>query len=174
MQDLRITDIVAFPTSFPIPPANRVALGIGTAIKRDAVVVKVSTAGGLVGWGESHHGRAHTAVAKLIETTLRQLVLGLDAADVIGVWKTIYDKQLASHGMGAGTCLAMSGIDQALWDIRGKAIGWPLYKWLGGSAKPIPAYAGGVSLGYQDPKALVAEARPHLEAGYKALKLRVG
>ena len=53
-------------------------------------------------------------------------------------------------------------------------MGWPLYKLLGGSAKPIPAYAGGVSLGYQDPKALVAEARPHLEAGYKALKLRVG
>src|SRR3982075_2312556 len=162
MQDLRITDIVAFPTSFPIPPANRVALGIGTAIKRDAVVVKVSTAGGLVGWGESHHGRAHTAVAKLIETTLRQLVLGMNAADVTGVWKKIYDKQLASHGMGAGTCLAVSGIDQALWDIRGKAVGWPLYKLLGGSARPIPAYAGGVSLGYQDPKALINEARPHL------------
>src|SRR6187455_2657641 len=172
--DLKIADIKAYPTSFPVPPENRVALGIGTAIKRDAVVVKVTTAGGLVGWGESHHGRAHTAVAKLIETTLRQLVLGMDATDVVGVWKKIYDKQLASHGMGAGTCLAMSGIDQALWDIRAKAVGWPLYKLLGGSAKPIPAYAGGVSLGYQDPKALVAEARPHLEAGYKALKLRVG
>jgi D-galactarolactone cycloisomerase len=68
----------------------------------------------------------------------------------------------------------MSGIDQALWDIRAKAVGWPLYRLLGGSSKPIPAYAGGVSLGYQDPEALVAEARPHLEAGYKALKLRVG
>jgi L-alanine-DL-glutamate epimerase-like enolase superfamily enzyme len=76
--------------------------------------------------------------------------------------------------MGAGTCLAMSGIDLALWDIRGKAVGWPLYKLLGGSRKPIPAYAGGVSLGYQDPVALVAEARPHIEAGYKAVKLRVG
>ena len=98
----------------------------------------------------------------------------MDAADVVGVWKRIYARQLASHGMGAGACLAMSGIDMALWDIRGKAVGWPLYKLLGGSAKPIPAYAGGVSLGYQDPKALVAEARPHLEAGYKAVKLRVG
>ena len=46
-KDLRITDIRAFPTSFPIPPENRVALGIGTAIKRDAVVVKITTAGGL-------------------------------------------------------------------------------------------------------------------------------
>jgi len=44
-------------------------------VKRDAVVVRVSTDDGLVGWGEAHHGRAHTAVAKLIETTLKQLVV---------------------------------------------------------------------------------------------------
>jgi L-alanine-DL-glutamate epimerase-like enolase superfamily enzyme len=172
--DLKIADLKAYPTSFPVPPENRVALGIGTAIKRDAVVVKVTTAGGLVGWGESHHGRAHTAVAKLIETTLRQLVLGMDAADVVGVWKKIYDKQLASHGMGAGTCLAMSGIDMALWDIRGKAAGMPLYKLLGGARRPVPAYAGGVSLGYQPPAQLLEELGKSLEAGYKAVKLRVG
>jgi L-alanine-DL-glutamate epimerase-like enolase superfamily enzyme len=172
--DLRITDIKAYPTSFPVPPENRVALGIGTAIKRDAVVVKVTTAGGLVGWGESHHGRAHTAVAKLIETTLKQLVLGMDANDVVGVWKKIYDKQLASHGMGAGTCLAMSGIDCALWDIRGKAAGMPLYKLLGGRRKAVPAYAGGVSLGYQPPQELLAELQKSLDQGYKAVKLRVG
>jgi L-alanine-DL-glutamate epimerase-like enolase superfamily enzyme len=172
--DLKIADLKAYPTSFPVPPEHRVALGIGTAIKRDAVVVKVTTAGGLVGWGESHHGRAHTAVAKLIETTLRQLVLGMDAADVVGVWRKIYDKQLASHGMGAGTCLAMSGIDMALWDIRGKAAGMPLYRLLGGAKKAIPAYAGGVSLGYQAPGPLIDEIRRNLALGYKAIKLRVG
>ena len=172
--DLKIAELKAYPTSFPVPPEHRVALGIGTAIKRDAVVVKVTTAGGLVGWGESHHGRAHTAVAKLIDTTLRQLVLGMDAADVVGVWKKIYDKQLASHGMGAGTCLAMSGIDMALWDIRGKAAGMPLYQLLGGAKRGIPAYAGGVSLGYQLPEQLVDEIRKNLSLGYKAVKLRVG
>src|SRR5258705_776218 len=173
-KDLKITEIKAYPTSFPVPPENRVALGIGTAIKRDAVVVKVKTAGGLVGWGESHHGRAHTAVAKLIETTLAQLVLGMDAADVVGVWAAIYKKQLGSHGMGAGTCLAMSGIDLALWDIRAQAAGMPLYRLLGGSRKGIPAYAGGVSLGYQAPQTLIEEIQPQLDAGYKAVKLRVG
>jgi len=172
--DLRIVDVRAYPTSFPVAPENRVALGIGTAVKRDAVVVKVTTAGGLVGWGESHHGRAHTAVAKLIETTLRQLVVGMNAADVVGVWSRIYKMQLASHGMGAGTCLAMSGIDLALWDIRGQAAGMPLYALLGGARKPVPAYAGGVSLGYQEPAKLVEEAAKSLSAGYKAVKLRVG
>ena len=150
------------------------ALGIGTAIKRDAVVVKVTTRGGLTGWGEAHHGRAHTAVAKLIETTLKQLALGCDADDVTGVWQRMYRFQLASHGMGAGACLAISGIDMALWDIRAKAAGVPLYRLLGGARKGVPAYAGGVSLGYQPPDELIEEARASLAKGYKAVKLRVG
>ena len=98
----------------------------------------------------------------------------MDASDVVGIWSRIYKMQLGSHGMGAGTSLAMSGIDMALWDIRAKAVGWPLYKLLGGKTKRIPAYAGGVALGYQPPERLVDEVRPFVEAGYKAVKLRVG
>jgi D-galactarolactone cycloisomerase len=171
---LKIRDVQAYPVSFPIPEANRVALGIGTAVKRDAVLVKVTSEDGVVGWGEAHHGRAHTAVAKLIDTTLKFLIRGMDADDVNGVWQKMYRFQLASHGMGAGACLAMSGIDMAIWDLRGKAYGLPLYRLLGGSKKGVPAYAGGVSLGYQDPKHLLEEARKALSPGYKAIKLRVG
>jgi L-alanine-DL-glutamate epimerase-like enolase superfamily enzyme len=171
---LRITDVRALPTSFAIPPAQRVALGIGTAVKRDAVLVKVTTDEGITGWGEAHHGRAHTAVAKLIDTTLKQLVVGMDPLETTPAWERMYRFQLASHGMGAGACLAMSGIDMALWDIRGKAAGLPLYKLLGGARQAIPAYAGGVSLGYQPPSSLVEEAGKALAEGYKALKLRVG
>ena len=130
--ELIIKDVKAYPTSFPIPPGDSVQLGMGRAVKKDAVVVKVTTEGGLVGYGECHHGKAHTAVAQLVNTTLRQLVVGMDAVDVVGVWHNIYSKQLASHRVGAGCSMAMSGIDMALWDIRGKAVGWPLYKLLGG------------------------------------------
>lgn len=171
---LRIAEVQAHAISFPIAPEHSVRLGMGRAVKKDAVVVKVRTEGGLVGWGESHHGKAHTAVAQLVNTTLRQLVLGMDASDVVGVWDRIYWKQLASHGVGAGCAIAMSGIDMALWDIRAKAVGWPLYKLLGGRSRPLPAYAGGVSLGFQEPAALVDEAAVHVEAGYQAVKLRVG
>ena len=171
---LRITDIQAHPTSFPVDPKNSVTLGIGRAVKRDAVIVKVTTEAGIVGWGEAHHGRAPGSVAHLINNTLKQLVLGQDAHDVTGIWAKVYEKQLGSHGMGAGAAIGLSGIDMAIWDIRGKALGVPLYKLLGGRSKPIPAYAGGVSLGYQEPGSLVAEARPLVEAGYKAVKLRVG
>jgi L-alanine-DL-glutamate epimerase-like enolase superfamily enzyme len=171
---LRITEVRAYPASFAIPPANRVALGIGTAVKRDAVLVKVATDEGISGWGEAHHGRAHTAVAKLIDTTLQQLLLGADPLETTAAWEKMYRFQLASHGMGAGACLAISGIDMALWDIRGKAAGLPLYRLLGGARRAIPAYAGGVSLGYQPPASLVEEAGKALAQGYKALKLRVG
>ncbi|MDN3564271.1 mandelate racemase/muconate lactonizing enzyme family protein [Paeniroseomonas aquatica] len=170
---MKITAIKAYPTSFPVPPGG-VRLGIGQSVKRDCVMVKVTTEDGIVGWGESHHGRAHTAIAKLIETTLTQLILGMDASDTTGVWARIYKYQLGSHGMGAACAMAMSGIDMALWDIKGKAVGWPLWKLLGGSRRPIPAYAGGVALGYQPPAALIDEAQPLIEAGYRAVKLRIG
>jgi L-alanine-DL-glutamate epimerase-like enolase superfamily enzyme len=171
---MKIVEIKAYPTSFPVPRDGGVRLGIGQAVKRDCVMVKVVTEDGIVGWGESHHGRAHTAIAKLIETTLSQLILGMDAADTTGVWAKIYKFQLGSHGMGAGCAMAMSGIDMALWDVRGKATGWPLYRLLGGTRRPVPAYAGGISLGYQPPASLIDEAQPMLEAGYKAVKLRIG
>src|SRR3546814_6669543 len=113
-------------------------------------------------------------MANRFNSNLRHLAVGMNADDVVGVWARIYKMQLGSHGMGAATSMAMSGIDQALWDIRGKAVGWPLWKLLGGSRKPIPAYAGGVSLGYQEPAQLVQEAEPLVESGYKAIKLRIG
>jgi L-alanine-DL-glutamate epimerase-like enolase superfamily enzyme len=171
---MKIVEIKAYRTSFPLPKEGGVRLGIGQAVKRDCVMVKVTTEDGLVGWGESHHGRAHTAIAKLIETTLSQLIMGMDASDTTGIWARIYKYQLGSHGMGAGCAMAMSGIDMALWDIKGKAVGWPLWRLLGGSRRPVPAYAGGVALGYQPPAQLIDEAEPLIAAGYQAVKLRIG
>jgi len=171
---MKIVDIRAYPTSFRVPKEQQVSLGIGTMTKRDCVMVKVTTEDGLVGWGESHHARAPGTIGHLVNTTLRDLVLGMDASDTVGVWAKIYKMQLGSHGAGAATSMAMSGLDQALWDIKGKAVGWPLYKLLGGAQRPIPAYAGGVSLGFQDPRDLIAEAKTHIDAGFRAIKLRLG
>jgi len=169
---LKIARIEGIATSFPVKQG--VTLGIGRAVKRDALIVKVTTESGLVGWGESHHGRCPGAIAQLINTTLRQLVTGFDATDVVGVWSRIYQRQLASHGMGTACALAMSGIDQALWDIRGKAVGWPLWRLLGGSRRPVKAYAGGISLGFQPPAELVDEVAALMAQGYRAVKLRFG
>jgi L-alanine-DL-glutamate epimerase-like enolase superfamily enzyme len=171
---MKIKEIKAYPLSFRVSEAGAVRLGIGRTVKRDTVVVMVRGDDGLVGWGEAHPGRAPGSVAHLIDTTLAQLVIGMEATDVVGVWERVYKMQLSSHGMGAASAIALSGIDMALWDLRAKAVGWPLYRLLGGRSRPIPAYAGGISLGFQPPAELVAEARGLVERGYRALKLRVG
>lgn len=171
---MRITDIRSFPISFPVPADKSVTLSIGRTVKRDAVIVRVQTDEGLVGWGEAHHGRCPGAVSKVVDTTLRELALGWDAMDVVGLWEHVYRKQLASHGVGAAASMALSGLDCALWDIRAQAAGWPLYRLLGGANKPIKAYAGGISLGWQAPESLADEALRLVEQGYRAMKLRMG
>ena len=171
---MRIADIRAVPISFPVPAEKSVRLGIGRSVKRDSVLVRVETDDGHVGWGEAHHGRCPGAIAKLVDTTLRELVLGFDAHDVAGVWARVYKMQLASHGMGAAAALALSGLDIALWDIKCQATGLPLYQLLGGASKPIKAYAGGIALGWQEPALLAEEALRHVADGYRALKLRMG
>ena len=174
MKAVTIADIRAVPISFPVPPEHSVRLGIGRSVKRDAVLVRVESSEGHVGWGEAHHGRAPGAIARLIDTTVRELVLGLGAYDVNGVWAKVCKMQIASHGMGAAAALALSGLDLALWDLRCQATGWSLVQMLGGTPKPIKAYAGGIALGWQPPASLVEEAKGHVAAGYRALKLRVG
>ena len=171
---MKITEITAHALSFPVSAEGGVSLGIGRTVKRDTVVVKVTTSDGLVGFGEAHHGRAPGAIAHLVNTTLRQLLLGRDALDVVGAWQEVYQMQLNSHGMGAATAMGLSGIDMALWDIRAKAVGWPLYRMLGGASRPIRAYAGGISLGFQPADDLVREAQGLVTRGYRALKLRIG
>jgi L-alanine-DL-glutamate epimerase-like enolase superfamily enzyme len=171
---MHITTIKAVPISYRVPQGQNVRLGIGRAVKRDAVLVKVTTDEGLIGWGEAHHGRCPGAIAKLIDTTISELVVGMDAMNVVGVWQRVYQMQLASHGMGYAAAMALSGLDLALWDIRAKAAGWPLYRLLGGASKPIKAYAGGISLGWQAPESLAQEALGYVSQGYRAIKLRVG
>ncbi|ARP80084.1 mandelate racemase [Bordetella genomosp. 8] len=171
---MKIRDIRAYPISVPVPPDKSVTLGIGRSVKRDAVLVRVDTDDGLVGWGEAHHGRCPGAIARLIDTTMRELVLGMDAMDVSGVWARVHKMQIGSHGMGTAAALALSGLDLALWDIRCQVTQLPLHTLLGGRNRSIKAYAGGISLGYQPPESLADEARRYVEQGYRAVKLRVG
>ncbi|WP_226575387.1 mandelate racemase/muconate lactonizing enzyme family protein [Acuticoccus sediminis] len=171
---MKIKKITAVPISFRVPEGQNVRLGIGRAVKRDAVLVRVDTDEGITGWGEAHHGRCPGAIARLIDTTLAELVEGQDAGDIVGIWNRVYRMQLASHGLGSGSAMALSGLDIALWDIKGKALGQPLHRVLGGAPRPSPAYAGGISLGWQDPASLADEALRYVAEGYRALKLRVG
>src|SRR5215469_11991022 len=172
MKDLTIASIEALPCSVPLKQS--VTQGLGSVSKRDTVIVKVTTADGLTGYGESYNGRAPLAVAATIDTTLRDLLTGMDAAAATDVWARFESRVLANHGTCASCVCAMSGIDMALWDVKGKALGLSLYRLLGGAARPVPAYAGGFALGYAAPAAVTEEALAQVALGYRAVKLRLG
>ena len=171
---MKITAITAIPLSFRLDQGKTVTMGIGSTTKRDTIIVRVETSEGITGYGEAHPGRSPGAVVSLIHNTLAPMLIGMNATDVIGVWKRVHRMQLSSHGVGSGASLGLSGIDMALWDIRGKAAKMPLYELLGGNKRRLPAYAGGISLGYQPKESLAEEAQEYVARGYKAIKLRLG
>jgi len=172
---MKIVDVIGYPLSVRIPEDQQNTLGLGRLTKRDATIIKIVTDSGIIGWGEAHHARNPGTVAHLVNTTIRSLVLGMDAFETTVIWNKVYRAQVGSHGMGAGSVIALSGLDMALWDIKGKAAGMPLYKLLGGSQKQIPAYAGGGgALGFRSPDETVDEVHSFVEAGFRAVKLRLG
>ncbi len=171
---VQIRSIEAIPLSFRLPEGKTVRLGVGATTKRDAIIVKVVSDDGVIGYGEAHPGRSPGAIVSLIHNTLAPMLTGLSVHDTNSVWTRVNRMQLSSHGLGAGAALALSGIDMALWDLRAKSLGIPLYSLLGGSRKPIAAYAGGISMGFQAPDALADEAQSYVERGYRAVKLRLG
>ena len=171
---MKIIRITAVPLSYRLPEGKTVTMGVGSTLKRDAIIVKVETDEGITGYGEAHPGRSAGAIVSLIHNTLQPLLVGMNATDCIGAWQRVHRMQLSSHGLGAGSCLALSGIDMALWDIRGKAAKMPLYELLGGTRRRLPAYAGGIALGYQPAASLAEEAQEYVAQGYKAIKLRLG
>src|SRR5918997_38332 len=117
---MRIVGIKAYPTSFPVPGGGP-RLGIGQAVKRDAVVVKVVTEDGMVGWGESHHGRAHTAAVKLrIGDTVRDDIARMEAVrsafgeelDILADANTAYRLEDARRVMPAMDALNMGWLEE--------------------------------------------------------------
>ncbi|MFZ9538951.1 MAG: mandelate racemase/muconate lactonizing enzyme family protein [Burkholderiaceae bacterium] len=171
---VQIRSIEAIPLSFRLPEGKTVRLGVGATTKRDAIIVKVVSDDGVIGYGEADPGRSPGAIVSLIHNTLAPMLTGLSVHDTNSVWTRVNRMQLSSHGLGAGAALALSGIDMALWDLRAKSLGIPLYSLLGGSRKPIAAYAGGISMGFQAPDALAEEAQSYVDRGYRAVKLRLG
>ena len=96
---------------------------------RPYVFVKLETNQGLVGWGEGTlEGKAGAVIACMND--FRDFVIGADPMQVEHIWQSMYVHSFYRAGPVIGS--AISGIDQALWDIRGKALGMPVYKLLGG------------------------------------------
>jgi galactonate dehydratase len=100
---------------------------------RPYVFVKIETNVGVVGWGEATlEGKASAAMACVND--LKDFVIGSDPMQVEHIWQSMYVHAFYRAGPVMGS--AISGIDHALWDIRGKILGLPVYKLLGGPVDP--------------------------------------
>ncbi len=170
---MRITAVKAFGLSYRYDVLPR-PLATGQSFKRDAVIVRVETEDGIVGYGEAYHGKAPTAIVELIDTTLANLVVGEDSDNTEGIWNKVFHRHVRGAGLGAAVMAGLGGIDMALWDAKGKRYGQPVYRLLGGERRRFRAYAGGIRLGFQPPEELVEEVARLRARGFTAAKLRIG
>jgi galactonate dehydratase len=143
---LKITEVKVFGVSLT-PDSDR-----------PYVFVKIETSDGVVGWGEGTlEGKAASVIACVND--FREFLIGSDPMQVEHHWQSMYVHSFYRAGPVIGS--AISGIDQALWDIRGKVLGMPVYKLLGG-----PLDARGVR-GYYHARAGTPEQLRALRASAK-------
>jgi galactonate dehydratase len=143
---------------------------------RNWVFVKAETdTPGLYGWGEATMEWKTRAVVGCVED-FRPMLLGLDPTRIEFLWQIMY--RHSYFRLGAIGTTAMSGIEQACWDILGKSLGVPVYKLLGGRVRDkvrMYTHLGGGEMKavYEtlDPGPLLERAHAVIEKGYRALKV---
>ncbi len=167
-----IKDVTVRLFRLPLPQVMQDA-NHGLQTHFELITATLTRADGLEGTGYSYTvGKGGHAVAAVIERDLKPFLLGRDATAV----EKLYDGMLLDlHYVGRGgiAAFAISAIDIALWDLRGKAEQQPLWQMAGGTSQTVKAYRGGVDLNLTKEE-LVASVAGHLAQGYRAVKIKVG
>ncbi len=139
----------------------------------ELITATVRLDNGMKGTGYTYTGgRGGHAILAMIEHDLAPILTGRDAEAV----EELYDEmQWHIHYVGRGgiASFAISAIDIALWDARGKRLGLPLWKTSGGAGQTAAAYCGGIDLGFPIEK-LLASIQGYLDRGFNAVKIKVG
>src|SRR4029079_1411412 len=138
-------------------------------VKPRSLFLKVYTDEGLVGLGEPIlEGRARTCAEAVKE--LEPYLIGQDPTRVMHHWQAMY--RHAFYRGGPVLTSAISGVEQAMWDILGQSLGVPVYQLLGGACRDrIRIYSG---CGGSTPEEAARNARARVENGFTALKTGVG
>ena len=117
-------------------------------------------------------GRGGRAIEAMLTHDLKPFLIGKDAEDIEALYEAM---QWHVHYVARGgiASFAISAIDIALWDIRCKKAGQPLWKLAGGTSDRCKAYAGGIDLNFPLPK-LIAQTDGYLKRGFNAIKIKIG
>lgn len=108
----------------------------------------------------------------IVDTELRKVVVGQDAADLAGIWKRCYQQceYIGQHGVAAW---GIAAIDIALWDLLGKSLGVPVARLLGGNRTQVPVYGSGGWLSWSTDE-LIANVAAYVARGFTMVKMKVG
>ncbi|MFB6136396.1 MAG: mandelate racemase/muconate lactonizing enzyme family protein [Halobacteriaceae archaeon] len=169
---MEIAEVESFAVSIPLD--EPVAFATRVVEERDHAVVYVRTADGREGLGYTLGYGGATLVADAVEDILAPMVVGEDPRDTTRLWREMFDGTVQIGRKGV-LLRAISIVDVALWDLKAKAAGMPLYKLLGGSRERVPAYASGGY--YREEKGLEGlreEMARYVDRGHDVVKMKVG
>jgi len=141
---------------------------------RHPVLVELETDEGVTGVGDAAiaYGSGGTAAAGMIKDLVDDVVLGQDPFRIEALWGEMYDGSFWAKGGGPIVFAGISAIEMALWDIKGKALGVPVYEMLGGRIRrEVRVYANGWSFRCVTPDDFARAAEHVVKDGYDALKM---
>ena len=184
----RIARIQASWVQFPIAPDQQHCSDFGQIDRFDTAILRIETAGGIVGWGEAKNAAGsagnYAALVELINREIAPALIGRDACDITSIWHQLYNGTRHHHASAHGhampqlarrglTIAAISAVDIALWDILGKSLSVPVWRLLGGrKAERLRAYASG---GWAGVDSIGEQLMGYVTAcGFNAVKMRVG
>jgi D-galactarolactone cycloisomerase len=177
---VRVTNVEAIPLLVRLPAETKAPISIphadriGKTVFKGyrACLVRVHTDEGPIGIGECMVRLAPEATAAIV-IELGEVLEGVDPFDTMVAWELMFSVMMNRGHLKGFFMEALSGIDIALWDLKGKALNRPIYQLLGGAQrKDIWAYAS--SLRFRGIDTTIAEARTFVARGYNAMKLKVG
>ena len=148
--------------------------GTGRCDARQLLLVRIYADNGMVGLGEAApYGGPVQTTQEVIEREIAPMLIGEDPANTERIWHKCYYTHF-QHARGGIFISALSGVDIALWDLKGKIAGMPLYKMLGGFRNQIPVYgSGGFYKEGEGIDELVKEAESYANQGLHGVKIKV-
>jgi galactonate dehydratase len=151
----------------------RADYGASLNVHQGPITIRIDTDEGIYGAGEVGlaYGDAQEGGAAMVKVLAERHLIGADPANLGAIWDRLYRKTFWGQGGGPVIMGAISAIDEALWDIKGKALGVPVYQLLGGRQRErIRLYANGWNVNMSRPEEYAERCLRIQEEGYTAVK----
>ena len=135
-------------------------------------IVVLTTGQGLTGFGVTYNEVGGQAAKVMIDTDIAPRLIGKSPFETEVIWQDLVQYLRGVGRKGLSFC-AISAVDIALWDLKGKLTGLPLFRLFGGNRTKVPVYASGGWTSYEDGQ-LVEEMKRFVAQGYRMIKFKVG